>query len=395
MAAEIMAAQGVEVTVYDAMPSVGRKFLLAGRGGLNLTHSEPLEDFIPHYGDSAEWVAGLLHDFGPDQIRQWAASLGIDTFVGTSGRVFPNEMKAAPLLRAWVKRLRALGVRLQARHRWQGFTHDGRSRFTSPSGEEIVTADAMVLALGGASWPRLGSDGAWVPVLSAAEIAVEALKPANCGLLVAWTEHMSGHFGTPLKNIALTFAGRTARGELTLSSYGLEGNAVYALCGRVRDAVAAHGSAVLTIDLKADSDEHALFQRLRRPRGRLSLSSWLRKTINLTPAQVAVLREGATPGDWASPEALARRLKAVPLTILGTRPIAEAISSAGGVSLAEVDDRLMLRRRPGLFVAGEMLDWEAPTGGYLMTGCLSTGHRVGNGVLAWLEETRALTGGAA
>lgn len=394
MAAEVISAQanrqnGIEVAVYDAMPSVGRKFLLAGKGGLNLTHSEPLPAFTARYGVHRDRFARLLADFGPDQLRSWAAGLGISTFIGTSGRVFPDEFKAAPLMRAWVRRLRAQGVAFHPRHRWTGFAPDGSPVFMTPDGEITAQADAILLALGGGSWARLGSDGAWIGPLSALGCHITPLRPANCGFLAEWTAHMQPHFGHPLKNIALSIGPHRVRGEAMITAYGIEGGAVYALSAWLRDAVedaAASGQpATLHLDLKPDLDHAALLARLSKPCGRLSLSNWLRKAVGLTPAAVAVLRETTPPERLQNPADLCPAIKDVCLPLTAPRPMDEAISTAGGLAWDELDDALMLRRRPGLFCAGEMLDWEAPTGGYLLTGCFSTGWRAGKSLIDWLS----------
>ncbi|PKU24868.1 TIGR03862 family flavoprotein [Telmatospirillum siberiense] len=385
MAAETAAAGGADVVVCDAMPSVGRKFLLAGRGGLNLTHSEPGPAFVSRYGAEAGLFGGFLAEFGPDDLRAWARDLGIETFVGSSGRVFPAEFKAAPLLRAWVRRLRDQGITFRPRHRWAGFADDGALVFRSPRGEWHLSPGATVLALGGGSWPHLGSDGGWISPLQSIGCRIRPLRPSNCGFLVAWSSHMAPHFGQPLKAVALSFGGRRLRGEAMLTEYGIEGGAVYALSAALRDAIDRDGSAVLTVDLKPDFSEETLSERLARPRGRLSLSNWLRRTANLPPAAVALLRETAPAEALARPASLARAIKTAPVPLHGARPLAEAISSAGGLCFEELDDDLMVRRRPGLFAAGEMLDWEAPTGGYLLTGCFATGRRAGRGALRWLE----------
>lgn len=389
MAAEVLAGTcpGIEVAIYDAMPSVGRKFLLAGKGGLNLTHSEPLPAFAARYGAHRDLFSRLLADFGPDQLRAWAAGLGIGTFVGTSGRVFPDEFKAAPLMRAWVRRLRGLGVAFHPRHRWTGFAADGSPCFITPDGEITVRADAVLLALGGGSWAKLGSDGGWVPTLTALGCAIAPLRPANCGFLTPWTAHMQPHFGQPLKNVALSIGPHRVKGEAMISDYGIEGGAVYALSAWLRDAIEAYGHADLRLDLKPDLDLPNLTARLAKPRGRLSLSNWLRKAIALPPAAVAVLREGNNADALQDTARLAQAIKDTPLRLTAPRPMDEAISTAGGLKLEELDDALMLRRRPGLFCAGEMLDWEAPTGGYLLTGCFSTGWRAGHGMAAWLSPT--------
>ncbi|UEM20095.1 TIGR03862 family flavoprotein [Skermanella mucosa] len=384
MAATVLAEAGVGVELFDAMPSVGRKFLLAGRGGLNLTHSEPLEDFLPRYGDRAPTVRRWLEIFSPADLREWAAGLGVETFVGSSGRVFPVQFKASPLLRAWLRRLGALGVAVHTRHRWLGFDEAGRALVRGPDGApRPVQADAVVLALGGASWPRLGSDGGWTGILEARGIAVRPLRPANCGFDVAWEPgFIARHEGEPLKNLALSFEGRTVRGELILTRTGIEGGAVYALGAPLRDAIERHGSARLTIDLRPQLSPEQVRDRLRRPRGSESWSTWLRKSVNLTGPLPGLLR-GAAGAD-AGPADIARLVKALPLRLTGIKPIERAISSAGGIDLDELTGDLMLRRLPGLFAAGEMLDWEAPTGGYLLQASLSSGAAAAHGVLAHL-----------
>jgi hypothetical protein len=386
MAAEVVAAAGVPVTVFDAMPSVGRKFLMAGRGGLNLTHSEPMPAFLARYGVNAARFAPLLADFGPQALRAWAASLGVGTFVGTSGRVFPDDFKAAPLLRAWVRHLRALGVEFRPRCRWRGFGEDGDLLFDDANGSVAVGADAIVLALGGASWPRLGSDGGWVPLMTSLGCRVSPLRPANCGFEVAWSPFMAPHFGQPLKGVALGYEGTVCRGEMVLTAYGVEGGGIYALSAALRDGIARDGRAVLRVDLKPDLSLAAVTERLARPRGRASLSNWLRKALGVPPQAAALLREAHA--DIADAARLAEAVKSLPVVLVAPRPLEEAISSAGGLLFEDLDDHLMVRRRPGLFVAGEMLDWEAPTGGYLLTGCFATGVRAGRGALAWLSEKR-------
>ena len=381
MAAQRLAENGYGVAVYDAMPTPGRKLLRAGIGGLNLTHSEPLPAFAARFGPACPLFSRLLAEFGPDAVRAWAADLGIPTFVGTSGRVFPADFKAAPLLRSWLRRLRAAGVTLHLRHRWQGWTDDGGLRFATPDGEIAVTARAAVLALGGGSWPQLGADGAWVGQMAARGIAVTPLQPANCGFDVAWSPFFRDRFaGTPVKAVALRFGDATIRGEFVISTYGIEGSAVYALSARLRDAIARDGQAVLRLDLKPDWPAERLTAALSAPRGSRSLSTHLEKTARLKGVAVALLRECAPDAG-----ALSTTLKALPLTLTRPRPLAEAISSAGGVGLDQVDGDLMLTRLPGTFVAGEMLDWEAPTGGYLLTGCLATGHAAGLGAARYLD----------
>ncbi|WP_158047045.1 TIGR03862 family flavoprotein [Skermanella pratensis] len=386
MAATVLAEAGARVELFDAMPSVGRKFLLAGRGGLNLTHSEPLADFLQHYGDRAPVVRRWLEHFSPGDLRLWAAGLGIETFVGSSGRVFPVQFKASPLLRAWLRRLDGLGVSFHARHRWIGFDDAGKALVRGPDCvSRPVAADAVILALGGASWPRLGSDGGWTGILEARGIAVRPLRPANCGFDVAWEPgFIARHEGEPLKNLALSFDGRTVRGELVLTRTGIEGGGVYALSAPLRDAIERDGSACLTIDLRPQLSAEQVRDRLKRPRGSESWSTWLRKSVNLTGPLPGLLRGVA--GTDAGPARIAQLVKALPLHLSGIKPIERAISSAGGIDLDELDDDLMLRRLPGVFAAGEMLDWEAPTGGYLLQACFGSGVAAARGVLAKLRQ---------
>jgi uncharacterized flavoprotein (TIGR03862 family) len=373
------------------MPSVGRKFLMAGRGGLNLTHSEDLERLLGRYGDAAPRLRGAIEALPPAQLRAWAESLGQQTFVGTSGRVFPVAFKASPLLRAWLGRLAALRVSMRTRHHWLGWD-GGALRFRTPQGETMIEeADAVVLALGGASWPRLGSDGAWVELMTEAGILVQPLAPANCGVLVAWSAHFRERFeGQPLKRIALSFAATRARGEAVITRNGLEGGAVYALSALVRDALAAEGEATLVIDLRPDLAVSELARRLGGQRGKQSLSTFLRKAAALPPAAIGLLHEVSanTPGRLAAmnAEALASLIKAVPVPITGVTSIERAISTAGGISFSETDETFMLLKRPGVFVAGEMLAWEAPTGGYLLQAAFATGAAAGHGALAWLAR---------
>jgi uncharacterized flavoprotein (TIGR03862 family) len=375
IAAEVMASRGLAVEIFDAMPSPGRKFLLAGKGGLNLTHSEPLERFTARYGAAAPFMAPLLAEFGPSQLRSWAEGLGIETFVGSSGRVFPAEMKAAPLLRAWIRRLRSLGVILQPRFRWQGWDSAGHLRFIGPQGEQGVACDACVLALGGASWPRLGSDGGWVSNLADLGVTITPLQPANCGFDLEWSPGFAQRFaGGRTGTVELSFGGERRRGEITISEYGIEGSAVYGLSPLLRDYIANHGEAELRVDLMPDWSLERVAAALDRPRGAKSMSTFLKKVLPLSPTALALLRE-VSPNIANTPKAAA--VKALPLRLKSPRPLAEAISTAGGIALGEVDAGLMLRKRPGIFVAGEMLDWEAPTGGYLLTGCFATGYCAG------------------
>lgn len=388
MAAEVLAAGETAVTIYERMPSPARKFLMAGRGGLNLTHSEDLADFMRRYRGAEAALRPAIEALPPQALRAWCEALGEPTFVGSSGRVFPKSMKASPLLRAWLRRLAAAGVIFRFRHRWTGWDAAGRLSFETPNGAVAIPADAAVLALGGASWPRLGSDGGWAAILEARGVAVTPIEPANCGVTVAWSEFFRERFeGTPLKRIGLSFGEASVRGEATVTRAGLEGGAVYALSADLREAIAARGEAILAVDLRPDLSEAALAKALSAPRGKQSVSTFLRKTASLPPVGVALLREaGDASGDIAKlpPEALAARIKAMPVRLTGIAPIARAISSAGGIAFGEIDEGFMLRRLPGTFVAGEMLDWEAPTGGYLLQACFATGAAAGRGALGWL-----------
>jgi uncharacterized flavoprotein (TIGR03862 family) len=387
MAAETLAASGHEVTIYDRMPSVGRKFLLAGRGGLNLTHSEPLDHFLSRYGAAAEWVRPMLDAFSPADLMAWCEGLGQPVFTGSSGRVFPKSFKSSPVLRAWLNRLAGLGVHFAPRHEWLGFTDAGALRFARPEGEVTVEADATLLALGGASWPRLGSDGGWTTPLAALGVTITPLKPANCGFFVGWSEIMrQRHAGEPLKRLALSFEGARVRGEAIITETGLEGGAIYALSAPLRDAIERDGTAVVHIDLRPDLSQDEVAENLRRPRGKTSVSTFLHRAAGLSPPAIALLRESTGGPLPNAPHHLAGLIKAVPLTLTGTRPIARAISSAGGIARDEVDQGLMLKKRPGLFVAGEMLDWEAPTGGYLLQACFSSGRLAAQGIAAWLAR---------
>jgi uncharacterized flavoprotein (TIGR03862 family) len=377
MAAEAAALAGRAVAVYDRMPSLARKFLLAGRGGLNLTHSDGLERFLERYGPAAPHLAPAIAAFPPAALRSWAEDLGQATFVGTSGRVFPKAMKASPLLRAWLRRLGSLGVAFHARHRWTGWDEDGGLAILGPDGEQLrLRPKAAVLALGGASWPRLGSDGKWVGPVTAAGIPVAPLRAANSGLEIAWSDVMRSHAGAPLKRIALRFAGTIVRGEAIITLHGLEGGAVYALSSRIREAVAENGGTSLTVDLKPDDEEADVERRLARPRGGQSFSTFLRKSLALSPPAVSLLREACANRLPATPAALAGLVKAAPLTVKGVRGLERAISTSGGVRFSALDGA-MLRGRPGMFLAGEMLDWDAPTGGFLLQACFSTGRAAG------------------
>jgi len=417
MAAEAAAHAGARVHVFDAMPSVGRKFLLAGKGGLNLTHSEPLAQFLPRYGARQELLAPWLHAFGPAELRAWAEGLGVPTFTGTSGRVFPRDMKAAPLLRAWLHRLRGQGVQFHMRHRWLGWAEDGRLRFATPEGEAAVQARAVVLALGGASWARLGSDGAWVPALEQRGVPVAPLRPANCGFdvprvdapagetrrdffreligrgpapAVGWTPFFTERFaGQPFKSVALAFTdsqGRhfARRGEFVATATGVEGSLVYAVSHLLRDEIEAHGHATFHLDLLPDHSPERVLAEVRHPRGARSLSSHLKGRLGLDGIKAAILHEQLGKAGMADAAVLARAIKALPITVVAARPLDEAISTAGGVPFEALHENLMLRAAPGVFCAGEMLDWEAPTGGYLLTACFATGHVAGEGAARWL-----------
>jgi uncharacterized flavoprotein (TIGR03862 family) len=379
MAAEAAAEAGAAVTVVDHMPSAARKLLMAGRGGLNLTHSEPLERFLDRYGAARDALAPFIRAFPPTALRAWCEALGQPTFVGSSGRVFPHAMKASPLLRAWLARLASQGVGLRTRHRWVGFTAEGAVRFESPGGEAIERPDATVLALGGASWPRLGSDGGWASLLP--DVAIAPLRPANMGFAVAWSDHLRTRFaGTPLKRIALAFGGTTLRGEAMITALGIEGGAVYALSAPLREAIAADGSATLLVDLRPDIDHTALARRINARPAAVTLSNHLRRAAGLPPAAIALVQEALHGG--AARDDLAALVKALPLRLSAPFPIARAISTAGGIAWPELDDRLMLRRHPGIFACGEMLDWEAPTGGYLLQACFATGRAAGRAAAA-------------
>jgi len=385
-AAEVLAGAGLAVTVYERMPSVARKLLIAGRGGLNLTHGEPLPDFLARYHPAAPALAAAIEAFPPDALRAWCEDLGQPTFVGSSGRVFPRSFKASPLLRAWLARLAGLGVTIRTRHRlvgWEG----GELRFETGEGPLAIRPGAALLAMGGASWPRLGSDGAWVPLLEAQGLPVAPLAPANVGFRVAWSDHLSQRFaGEPLKRIGVSAGGRTLRGEAVITADGIEGGAIYALSRVLRETIDREGEARLTLDLRPDLDAAGLSRRLADPRPGQSLATRLRKAAGLSPVAAGVLREahGTTlPGD---PDSLAGLIKAAPLRLLAPRPIARAISTAGGLRFAALDARFMIAERPGLFAAGEMLDWEAPTGGYLLQAAFASGRAAAAGLLAWMDE---------
>lgn len=395
MAAEVLSLGGVQVDLYDAMPSVGRKFLLAGKGGMNITHSEPLEPFLSRYGARGEQIAPLLDAFGPQALCDWVHGLGINTFVGTSGRVFPTDMKAAPLLRAWLHRLREAGVRFHMRHRWCGWHDDGSLRFQSPTGEQKIPADAVLLALGGGSWARLGSDGTWAPLLQKRGVAVAALRPANCGFDVGWSEYFSTRFaGHPVKSVVLhhiNASGDTQRkqGDFIVTASGVEGSAIYALSARLRDQIDTAGVAILHIDLLPGMELDRVMAEIARPRGSRSMASHLQSRLGIKGVKAGLLRELVAAEDYANPAQLGAAIKSLPVKLTAPRPIDEAISSAGGVAFESLNEQLMIRALPGVFCAGEMLDWEAPTGGYLLTACFASGRAAGLGALQWLGGEHA------
>jgi uncharacterized flavoprotein (TIGR03862 family) len=393
MAAEVLVGGGADVIVYDAMPSVGRKFLMAGRGGLNLTHSEALPQFLDRYGNATPHLKAAIETFPPEALREWSAALGQPTFVGSSGRVFPQAFKASPLLRAWLRRLDASGVKFALRHRWTGWNADGHLTFDARDGSRAIEARATVLALGGSSWPRLGSDGAWAEKLAVKGVRIAPLVPANCGFAVAWSDVFRDRYeGHPLKGIMLSFGAHDVRGEAMITRFGIEGGAVYALSGPLRDAVLGGGQATLRIGLRPDLDRSDLVTRLAASRGKQSFSNWLRKAAHLSPVGIGLLQEAAVASGVSlsslSAEDLAERINAVPVELTGLAPIARAISTAGGIAFDELDEEFMIRRMPGTFAAGEMLDWEAPTGGYLLQACFATGAAAGRGVLEWVRANR-------
>ena len=389
MAAEVLSLAGVKVDLYDAMPSVGRKFLLAGVGGMNITHSEPYPAFLARYAERAPQIAPLLRGFDADALCRWIHDLGIETFIGSSGRVFPTDMKAAPLLRAWLKRLRDSGVVIHTRHRWLGWDEHGALRISSPDGEITVKPDATLLALGGGSWSRLGSDGAWMLPLEQKGVGLASLQPSNCGFEVqAWSELLVSKFGgAPLKNVAIGLNDDIPRlGECVITATGVEGSLIYALSAPIREAINAHGSATVHIDLLPGRPVDKLQAALSKPRGSRSMAKHLHSQVGIDGVKAALLRELTDAATFADPALLARAIKALPLTLVKARPLDEAISSAGGVTFEAMDERLMLKALPGVFCAGEMLDWEAPTGGYLLTACFASGRAAGLAMLEWLQS---------
>ncbi len=391
MAAEVLIQSGARVHLFDAMPSMGRKFLVAGKGGLNITHSEPLEQFLSRYGNHQTQLKTFLQIFGPKELRAWLHELGFETFVGSSGKVFPKGMKAGPILHDWLERLRRAGVVFCPRHRWLGWGSEGALRFEMPEGEKLVEADAVVLALGGGSWTKLGSDGAWVPLLRERGIPVSTLKPANCGFDVGWSEHFRERFaGQPLKAVTLSFADSAGekfgqRGECIITETGLEGSLIYACSALLRDEIEAQEKAVIQLDLAPDWSQQRLTERLSSQRGSRSISEHLRRAAGIKGVKAGLLWEFVPKETFADPVELAAAIKDLSIPLIAPRPLDEAISSAGGVAFDSLDERLMIRSLPGFFCAGEMLDWEAPTGGYLLTACFSTGRAAGLGVLDWLD----------
>lgn len=388
MAAEVLIGRGLQVDVYDAMPSLGRKLLLAGTSGLNLTHSEPFKKFVSRYGIRSREVENWLMEFTPDDLRAWAAELGVETFVGTSGRVFPKEMKASPLLRKWLQRLSLAGVNFHTRHKWLGWNEDRSLKFETETGTASIHADAVILALGGGSWAKLGSDGAWVPLLEGAGVEVDALKPSNCGFDVKWSPHFQDKFdGAPLKSVVLSFGGFRQQGEFIVTHQGVEGSLVYAASALMREEITARGQAVMSLDLAPDKTEAQLAERLSRPRGSRSTASHWEKTVGIKGVKAGLLREFMPKEDLASPQRTAFHIKQLAVPLVSPRPLDEAISSAGGIRFEALTDDLMLKSLPGVFCAGEMLDWEAPTGGYLLTACFASGRRAGRAAAHWLDRS--------
>ncbi len=394
MAAEILSRADVKVDLYEAMPSVGRKFLMAGKGGMNISHSELQPQFMARYGASRAFIEPMLESFGTDALVSWLEDLGITTFVGSSGRIFPTDMKAAPLLRAWLHRLRTSGVKIHVRHRWLGWLNNDLNllRFATESGEKTVEANTVILALGGGSWPQLGSTGAWLPILIQQGVCVAPLKPANCGFEVAWSANFADRFaGFPVKSVKINLRSSTGlnysqQGELIITQHGIEGGLIYGLSAPLREQIYATGTAFFTIDLLPDISLAVLTTRLSAPRGKQSMANHLRKRVGIDGVKAGLLREVLTSTDINDLELLCKTIKALPIRLTGLRPIAEAISSAGGVTFSALNEHLMLNDMPGYFCAGEMLDWEAPTGGYLLTACFASGHTAGLGALNWLTK---------
>lgn len=386
MAAERLSEAGLTATIYDAMPTPARKFLMAGKSGLNITHSEPIDRLVTRYGTREAELSRAVESFTPTAIRGWGETLGVETFVGSSGRVFPKAFKASPLLRAWLARLDSRGVTLMTRHRWQGWDTDGTHRFLSPDGEVAVAADSALFALGGPCWTKLGSDGAWTSSFERMGIPVTPFRPANCGFDVNWSDHFTDRFeGEPVKNTVLSFGGQMVKGDFVVTRHGIEGSAVYSLSAPIRDRIETDGPVVLSLDLCPDRTEDRLKEALERPRGKKSVATHLKRATGLTGVKAGLLRECLPKDIFDNPGNLAVSIKALPVTLRRTRPIDEAISTAGGVSFDALDDGLMIKDQPGHFCAGEMIDWEAPTGGYLLTACLAQGRQAAEGMLRWLE----------
>ena len=387
MAAEVLLQRGVQVSLYEAKPSPGRKFLVAGKGGLNLTHSEPREDFLSRYGVRRPQIEPLLDAFGPNELRQWAHALGVETYIGSSGRVFPKEMNAAPLLNAWLEKLQTSSLQIYTRHKWVGWGKDHALLFETPDGEKNVKADAVILALGGGSRPELGSDGRWIPLLAVYNVEIAPLKPANCGFDVQWTSYFRDKYeGKPVKSVAITFKGQRKLGEFIITEKGVEGSLIYAISAQLRDEIELAGHAIIELDLTPDWTQEEVTEKLSRPRGSHSFSKHLKRTLNITGLKSGLLWEFVNRKDFSDPERLACAIKSLPIPLIAPRPLEEAISSAGGVTFESLDERLMLHALPGVFCAGEMLDWEAPTGGYLLTACFASGYTAGLGVLDWLDR---------
>ncbi len=392
MAAEVASARGLQVDLFEAKPSVGRKFLVAGKGGLNLTHAESLEDFLSRYGSRQGELEPILRAFGPGELRAWLHELGFETFVGSSGRVFPQTMQAGPILHAWVTRLRAAGVNFNTRHKWLGWDNDGNLRFETCREERLIQADATILALGGGSWPQLGSTAEWITLLAARGVTIAPLKPANCGFDVTWTAHFRDRFaGQPVKPVALAFHDSKGRifqhqGELIITEYGLEGGLIYAASALLRDEIEAHGQTKIHLDLAPNWTYQRLVERLSKPRGSRSWSSHLKRTVGIAGVKASLLWEFVPKKDFTDLQKLAAAIKGLPILMTAPRPLEEAISSAGGIKFEELNEHLMLRRLPGIFCAGEMIDWEAPTGGYLLTACFALGRAVGEGLVIYFQD---------
>jgi uncharacterized flavoprotein (TIGR03862 family) len=393
MAAEVLIEAGIKVDLYDAMPSVGRKFLMAGKGGMNISHAEPFDKFLSRYGTRSAYIKPWLDEFTPQALREWVLGLGIKTFIGSSGRIFPADMKAAPLLRAWLHRLRVAGVGFHMRHQWLGWIEGDNAalNFATPGGERKIKADAVILALGGGSWPKLGSTGTWVPLLAQRNVLIAPLKPSNCGFDAAWSEHFRMRFaGQPLKSVCVSFRNAEAvdirrQGELTVTANGLEGGVIYSLSALLRDEIAATGFADIHLDLLPDKDASLLIAKLSQPQGKLSTANHLRKHVGIDGVKAGLLREIVPAPDFGNPARLCSAIKVLPVKLLAARPLDEAISSAGGIAFEALDEHLMIRSLPSVFCAGEMLDWEAPTGGYLLTACFASGRAAGLGALNYLE----------